>query len=203
MPHSYRSPKLELRNSGIHGIGVFAVSDIDPHEIVWVRTGHVTSLEEANALDRLLGDFSLQIEEGLFLSPKNSEELSQTGIFFNHSCSPNVFIRGQITFVTTSAVVKGTELTVDYATIEARENFFIQCACRTPHCRREISGGDWKRADIQMKYDGKFAQFLQRQIYEESQKRRRPEAVQDLTNTFGCGWEPEEGVQRFQGNQVS
>lgn len=168
MPHSYRSPKLELRYSQIHGIGVFAVADIAPHEIVWVRTGHVTSRDEANSLDRILGDFSLQIEDEFFLSPKHPDELNQTGIFFNHSCSPNVFIRGQITFTTALAILKGSELTVDYATIEARESFLIRCNCRTLHCRREITGNDWKRVDLQIKYKGKFAHFLQIQMGEET-----------------------------------
>ncbi len=38
---SYLSPKVSVRNSPIHGRGLFAVADIPPGEIVCVKGGHI------------------------------------------------------------------------------------------------------------------------------------------------------------------
>ena len=41
MPLSYRSPKTEVRESKIHGRGLFAIADIAKDEIVAVKGGHI------------------------------------------------------------------------------------------------------------------------------------------------------------------
>ena len=40
-PLSYRSPKTEVRESAIHGHGLFATGDISKDEIVTVKGGHI------------------------------------------------------------------------------------------------------------------------------------------------------------------
>lgn len=66
MAKSFKSSKIEVRPSMIHGKGVFCVDRICAGEIVWIRGGNVVSIEEANKIDAVLGDFSLQIEEHFF-----------------------------------------------------------------------------------------------------------------------------------------
>src|SRR5205814_5096470 len=41
IPLSYRSPKTEVRESKIHGRGLFATADIAKNEIVAVKGGHI------------------------------------------------------------------------------------------------------------------------------------------------------------------
>ena len=41
IPLSYRSPKTEVRESKIHGRGLFAIADIAKDEIVAVKGGHI------------------------------------------------------------------------------------------------------------------------------------------------------------------
>ena len=43
IPLSYRSPKTEIRESKIHGRGLFAASAIEQNEIVAVKGGHIVN----------------------------------------------------------------------------------------------------------------------------------------------------------------
>lgn len=164
MPKSFKSRKLEVRPSPIHGKGVFSIKPIAIDEIVWIRSGNVVSYTEANHIDSTLGDFSLQVEEEYFLSPTSIENLNNTAIFFNHSCNPNVRIDGQITFVANRPINPNEELTVDFSTIEARSEFRLKCSCGGSSCRKLVTGDDWKRPDIQLRYKGSFSLFIERRI---------------------------------------
>jgi hypothetical protein len=44
------------------------------------------------------------------------------------------------------------------------EPYEMQCRCRSPACRGTITGGDWRKPEIQQKYDGHFSWFIQRRI---------------------------------------
>ena len=50
IPLSYRSPKTEVRESKIHGHGLFATADIAKDEIVAVKGGHIISREQLRSL---------------------------------------------------------------------------------------------------------------------------------------------------------
>ena len=41
----------------------------------------------------------IQIEDGLYIVPRNAAEVDSNILCLNHSCNPNVGVRGQITFV--------------------------------------------------------------------------------------------------------
>jgi uncharacterized protein len=81
----------------------------------------------------------------------------------NHSCEPNLGLQGQIVFVALRDVAVGEELTFDYA-MNDDEQDEMQCRCGTPTCRGTITGFDWRKAEIQRKYDGYFSWFIQRRI---------------------------------------
>jgi hypothetical protein len=38
------------------------------------------------------------------------------------------------------------------------------CGCGTPVCRGRVTAEDWKRKDLQMRYEGYFSAYLQRRI---------------------------------------
>ena len=46
LPLSYRSPKTEVRESPIHGRGLFANADIAKGEVVAVKGGHIVNREQ-------------------------------------------------------------------------------------------------------------------------------------------------------------
>ena len=82
----------------------------------------------------------------------------------NHSCEPNLGLQGQIVYVALRDIAVDEELTFDYAMNEDDPNEIMKCQCGTENCRRVITGVDWKRPEIQRKYNGYFSWFIQRRI---------------------------------------
>lgn len=156
---SYRSPKTSVRPSRIVGRGLFADAPIAEGEIVCVKGGHLVSKAEFATLKEVANEAELQIADDLFLSPMSETEFQGLMMFLNHSCEPNVGIQGQIVFVAMRPIAAGEELTLDYATIE-RPADPISCRCGATTCRRLISGGDWRRPELQQKYGRYFAWYL-------------------------------------------
>ena len=81
-------------------------------------------------------------------------------MYLNHSCEPNVGIKGQIVFVAMRAIRRGEELTIDYAMFDS-DSTPMRCNCRTPSCRTLITDRDWRRPDLQRRYAGYFSWYLQ------------------------------------------
>jgi hypothetical protein len=54
------------------------------------------------------------------------------------------------------------ELTFDYAMND--EPGEMQCSCGTPSCRGTITGSDWRKPEIQARYDGYFSWFIRHRI---------------------------------------
>ena len=57
----------------------------------------------------------------------------------------------------------GDEITFDYATTEDHDQAWT-CACNTATCRGHITGEDWRRPELQERYDGRFMSHIQRKI---------------------------------------
>ena len=81
----------------------------------------------------------------------------------NHSCDPNLGLQGQIVFVALRDTPKDTELTFDYAMTDD-EPYEMDCNCGAPRCRLVITGHDWMKDEIRLRYDGYFSWFIQRRI---------------------------------------
>jgi uncharacterized protein len=84
-------------------------------------------------------------------------------LYTNHSCEPNIAIQGQIIFVAMRDIAPGEELTHDWATTDDL-NYVMECTCRSPNCRRIVTGKDWMKPELQEKYKGWFCWFIQRKI---------------------------------------
>ena len=99
IPLSYRSPKTEVRESKIHGRGLFATANIAKDEIVAVKGGHIVDRKALREQIRpQLGPVEIQIGEELFIAPVNDEERELSMLYLNHSCNPNLGVRGDIDF---------------------------------------------------------------------------------------------------------
>jgi hypothetical protein len=57
----------------------------------------------------------------------------------------------------------GEELTIDYAMTDD-EPYEMRCRCGSKGCRGLIAGFDWRKPEIQKRYDGYFSWFIQRPI---------------------------------------
>jgi len=85
----------------------------------------------------------------------------------NHSCRPNVGVRGQITFVAMHDIPAGSELTIDYAMIDGDPAERMVCSCGAPECRGIITGTDWRLPELRRRYAGYFSRYLQERIVAE------------------------------------
>jgi uncharacterized protein len=164
---SWRSPKVERRESPISGVGAFAREDIQPGELLWIKGGHIVPAAALESFERRFADYALQIDDEFFLAPLSEDEIDSLVIFHNHSCEPNVGPEGQISFVALRAIAAGEELTTDYATIvhdEKRYPLEMPCSCGTAKCRGTITGRDWKLPELQKRYGRHFSSFILKRI---------------------------------------
>ena len=164
MPNlSYISPKAEVRESGIHGRGLFAREAFAAGEVVCVKGGYVFGREALRAMPGWYAAAEIQVAEDLFIGPLAEDEREGSMVFSNHSCDPNIGVRGQIVFVAMRAVEAGEELTHDWATTDD-DDYELECACGAANCRRVITGRDWRRKDLQERLSGFFSSYLEEKI---------------------------------------
>lgn len=165
----YVSPKIEIKNSSIHGLGMYckAGEEIKPNEVVMIKGGY--ELHRNQMAAQKVIDSYLPISDDLFLAAKTPEEENCVKLFINHSCSPNVGMLNERTFVAMRSIKSGEELTMDYAFVD-NEDYRFKCYCGSPYCRETVTGFDWKNVEIQKKYYKYFSPYLQRKM---KTKRRR------------------------------
>ncbi len=164
MPLSYLSPKTEVRESKIHGRGLFATADIAKDEIVAVKGGHIVDGETLRGeIMPRLGPVEIQIDDHLFIAPVTNEEREGSMLYSNHSCDANLGMRGEITFVAMRNIRAGEELTHDWATTDD-DDYSTACKCGSRKCREILTGKDWQRPELQKRYAGYFSAYLARKI---------------------------------------
>lgn len=161
MISSKLSNKVEVRDKSLNGKGIFAKEDIKKGEIVFIKGGHILTRNEIFSSGVINSYFPISDE--YYLGATNKEEEDAIKLYQNHSCSPNVGLRGEITFVAMYDIKKDEELTVDYAFID-NEDYTFKCTCGSDNCRGIITGFDWKIKELQDKYYDYFAQYLKEKI---------------------------------------
>lgn len=172
---SWVSPKLEIRETGKCGNGVFAKESIKKDEIIAISGGYIFTVEEFNKLPEKVKYLTFQVEENFFVGIKKVSE-TEANWLFNHNCNPNIGHRGQIILVTMKKIRGGEELTLDYATTLCRPRgmrpWKMKCLCGARNCRKIISDNDWKIPELQERYKGYFQYFLQEKIDRLKRKRK-------------------------------
>jgi uncharacterized protein len=129
MPLSYISPKTGVRESKIHGRGLFAIADIGKDEIVAVKGGHIIDRKTLREeITPTLGSVEIQIDDYLFIAPVTREKRELSMLYSNHLCELNLGIRGENTFVAMRNVYPGEELTHDWAMTDD-DDYFLKCNC--------------------------------------------------------------------------
>ena len=153
------SALFEIRNSPIAGVGVFAIAPIKQGQSVHFMVGVRCTLDD---VIKLVHDGSeaasdpFQIDDSTFL---DLEERSRS---FNHSCQPNLYVRGENEMVALRDIEVTEELTFDYATTmkydaekiisSGHELWTCVCCCGKDNCRGEINEFKTLPADIQAYY---------------------------------------------------
>src|ERR1700746_2298641 len=88
---SYLSPKTEVRESNIHGHGLFAIADLAKDEIVAVKGGHIVDRKTLREkITPRLGPVEIQIDDDLFIAPVTDEERELSLLYSHTSCNATV-----------------------------------------------------------------------------------------------------------------
>lgn len=144
--HSFVSSKCRVENSRLGGKGIFAAKEIKKNELISLWGGMVYSAKEIDKLSKNYPHFSthtVSIYKDFYLGPVTMNGLDDAEIF-NHSCDPNIGIKGQIVLVARRKIQKGEELCFDYDTTETSSEGWFICKCNTKSCRKKIDGSSWK-----------------------------------------------------------
>jgi SET domain-containing protein len=165
---SYISPKARIRKSPIQGKGLFAIRPIKKGEIVAIKGGHIMDEETLRKSSALSEVSFVQLAPGFYIGAKDRSEVKENKIFVNHSCAPNVGFDGQVILVAMRDVEPGEELTFDWAMFTDEsyiwKDYQIECNCGTQNCRKTLTPHDWRRKELQRRYRGYFATFVQGRI---------------------------------------
>ena len=78
----------------------------------------------------------------------------------NHGCDPNLGWSGD-DLVTLRDVAAGEELLVDYAMSVSDPAYYLRCHCPSYRCRQMVEGSDWRIPQLQQRYAGHWAPYLQ------------------------------------------
>jgi uncharacterized protein len=149
-----------VRESKIHGRGLFAIADITKNEIVAVKGGHIVDRKTLREkITPRFGPVEIQIDDDMFIAPVTQDERELSMLYLNHSCDPNLGVRGEITFVAMRDIHNGEELTHDWAMTDD-DDYSVECNCGALNCRQILTGKDWQRPDLQKRYAGYFSAYL-------------------------------------------
>lgn len=157
------NPKLEVRNAGGGGKGVFAQAPVHTGEKLMLFSGRIVTVQDE------IGDWGIQIDDDFVIGGKSSDDDKlEDADFFNHGCNPNAGIKGQILLVAMKDIAADEEVVFDYAMcLYKSENgidYRFQCNCGSENCRSFITNEDWRILQLQKKYDGFFSWYLQEKI---------------------------------------
>jgi hypothetical protein len=177
-PFSWMNPKLEVRNTGKYGKGVFVRRGlIKKNEMLFVMGGSILTIADENRLRGVVADKPIEISEYFSIGPRSPAELKRMpDHYVNHSCQPNAGFKGQIFLVAMRAIRAGREVTYDYAmvmhpNVKSTSYFTMKCFCGHPSCRKLISEDDWQIPALQRQYDGYFQWYLQEIINQQNRRR--------------------------------
>lgn len=120
------------KESGVHGKGAFATKDFKKGDTLFIFKGRVYKRDNKNVKDAFANPNSIGIDKNTWIDPIGSFH------FINHSCDPNMSIRGKVTFVALKNIKKGEELMFDYSINEADPRWHMKCNCGARNCRKLI-----------------------------------------------------------------
>ena len=158
---------IEIRESLIHGKGLFATKFIATGTVLWTLDPQEKRLTFIDLMQLLPNHRRLAYShDDAFIVRSDGSE------FANHSCEPNMVWEGDNQIIALRDIFTGEELTIDYATYEISPGPrppFWGCACGAPNCRRIVTVKDCLRSSLQERYAGHFPSWVK--AYIESYKK--------------------------------
>lgn len=119
--------------SVIAGSGIFTKKDIRKGEYVCRIKGKKFHWVYNEKTDRKLGANWFGLGKNIWIDP--IFPLSH----INHSCDPNIGIKGKIMFYALKDIKAGEELTFDYSTSDEEIEWQMKCNCGSKKCRKYMT----------------------------------------------------------------
>jgi uncharacterized protein len=143
-------PAVVVAESRIEGRGLFCTAPIAAGTLVARLGGRLVDGPELRAL---LAASTSYVDTITVLPDTHLVLPGRQPIGFgNHSCDPTLWHTGAFALSARRDIAAGEEVTVDYATQTAEPDFVLDCRCGSALCRRKVTGGDWRRRDLQERY---------------------------------------------------
>jgi len=175
----HRDIELRAHPNPLIGRGLFATQFIPTGTAIWkdvpnheaASIGKTHRIEEVKSwghsedpkLRELFAwslQYGYQISKLTFDVPACEDIGRDYSYFMNHSCDPSCWILTPCVWVATRDIQPGEEIHYDYATTEGAFTRILDCACGASNCRGAVRAGDWKRPEIQERYQGHMADYL-------------------------------------------
>jgi D-alanine-D-alanine ligase len=141
-----KQQKYIMKGNSIAGYGIYAVKPIQSNEVVFEgeeRSQRLVTLEHVKKYwtpeeQETFRRYAYPVGRDVFIIWDNNpmEWAPQ-----NHSCNPNTEYEG-LNVIAKRAIVKGEELTLDYATFLDEHMEPFQCSCGEVNCRKMIYGNE-------------------------------------------------------------
>ncbi len=148
MSRWWRAPQVvfEVKKTAATGLGLFTPKRFRRGERVFVLTGAVRQFRSRSIDDACQKENWFGIGEDRWIDP------DAPYMYLNHSCSPNLGIRGERDYIALRDIAPGDELTIDYSLTEVDPYWRMECTCGEPHCRRVIGPIQTLPYDIFLSY---------------------------------------------------
>ena len=141
-------PAWQVKESSIHGSGLFATRDIAAGELIIEYTGKLSPISEIDQVD---GDdiYWLAVDETYAIDGNHRDNPAR---FANHSCEPNCFLEkssGAFSIMSNRDISKGEELSIDYGW--GLDGLFQRkCRCGTPSCIGYVISSPYRPAALRL-----------------------------------------------------
>lgn len=137
---------FEVRNAERIGRGLFTPRAFRRGERVFVLKGAVRRHINRTTRDAEQNPNWIGIGKDTWIVP------DAPYMFLNHSCEPNLGVRGERDFVALRDIAPGEELTVDYSITEVDPHWSMTCRCGAHFCRRTIGPIHTLPYDVFLRY---------------------------------------------------
>lgn len=171
--HSIVSSKCKVEKNKLREWAVFASGNIKKGELIALWGGVIYSAKDVKNLSKKYPHFAthtVSVFKGYYLGPVNTDDKFDDAEFFNHSCDPNIGIKGQIILVARRDIKKNEELCFDYDTTESTSIGSFKCNCGTKYCRKLINGTAWKDKVFVKRNKGYLSWYIEELIKEDGKK---------------------------------
>jgi uncharacterized protein len=143
--------RIDVRESRIHGRGVFAADHMRPGEIV-LTIDDSRVVTEADPLEPEKDEHERHCD---YLSGGKVVLMQPPERFINHRCDPNTYVRtinGQRYVIALTEIRPGEEVTYDYC-VNGDGDTEWSCSCDSPDCRKlHLSGFFHLPESVQIRY---------------------------------------------------